>query len=213
MDDPLPKATKRDRLTEAFVERHNRDGHPQRIVTFIVTAMEPVAYRDRPELFALRQDRLNERLAFVGLHVNDAGQMARGAKAHTLDEATRVATSIRDELRRRGCHAEVLRYCSVEVLMKAHFHACLEATKSIFDRLRLMTDETDDGASLVDATLALGKSGNPLLAINALYSHTDRDEQTGLATWSRASAAFTGTPLPTTLGSAAPSATKSCSKC
>lgn len=155
MADPMPGATKRDRLTEAFVARQNTDGSPRRIITFITHAMEPVRYRDRPDLFTLRQDRLNERLAFVGLHVTAKGDVARGARANTLDEATRVATSIRDELARRKTHPDVLRYCSVEVLKRDHFHACLEATKSIFDRLRTMTGASGDGASLVDATLAL----------------------------------------------------------
>lgn len=181
MADPLPSATKRDRLAEAFVDRQNADRSPKRIITFIVTAMEPVRYRDRPELFTLRQDKLNERLAFVGLHVTDSGQVANGAVAQTLDEATRIATSIRDELQRRKTHPEVLKYCSVEVLKKVHFHACLEATKSIFDRMRNDSGMNGDGASLVDGALALGKTGTPLLAINSLQTQTDRDEQTGFA--------------------------------
>lgn len=181
MADPMPGATKRDRLTEAFVARQNTDGSPRRIITFITHVMEPVRYRDRPDLFTLRQDRLNERLAFVGLHVTAKGDVARGARANTLDEATRVATSIRDELSRRKTHPDVLRYCSVEILKRDHFHACLEATKSIFDRLRTMTGASGDGASLVDATLALGKTGVPALAINSLRTQTQRDEQSGFA--------------------------------
>lgn len=181
MADPLPGVTKRDRLTEAFIACQNTDRSPKRIITFITHAMEPVRYRNRPELFTLRQDRLNERLAFVGLHVNDKGQVARGARAQTLDEATRIATSIRDELQRRKTHPEVLRYCSVEVLKRAHFHACLEATKSIFDRLRTMAGASGDGAAVVDAALSLGKSGVPALAINLLRTQTEKDEQTGLA--------------------------------
>lgn len=181
MDDPIPTAAKRDRLTEAFVARQSKDLSAKRIITFIVASMDPVRYRSRPELFTLRQDKLNEHLAFVGLRVNDAGKVARGKQAQTLDEAARIATSIRDELRRRKTHPEVLKYCSVEVLKRAHFHACLEATKSIFDRLRARTGLQGDGASLVDAALALGKTGEPRLAINALSSQTERDEQTGLA--------------------------------
>ena len=65
-----------------------------------------------------------------------------------LDDVTRTATSIRDELQRCKTHPEVLRYCSVEVLKDAHFHACLEATRSIFDRLRSVTGAQGDGASL-----------------------------------------------------------------
>lgn len=181
MEDPFPGITKRDRLTEAFVRRHNADGSPRRVITFITHAMDPVNYRAQPELFALRQDLLNERLAFVGLRVNDDGKIARGARAQTLDEATRIATSLRDELVRRKTHTKVLEYCSVEVLAKNHFHACLEATKSVFDRFREITGHAGDGARLVDDVMALGKSGQPVLAINSLGTTTERDEQTGLA--------------------------------
>ncbi len=181
MVDPIPSATKRDRLTEAFVVRQNKDHNPARIITFIVRAMEPVNYRDCPELFSLRRDRLNERLTFVGLHINENGQVAKGALAQTLDEATRAATSIRDELNRRKTHPEVLRYCSLEVLKLDNFHACLEAVKSVFDRIRKMSGEQGDGAALVDATLSLGKSRHSKLAINSLNTQTERDEQSGFA--------------------------------
>ncbi|MCB0892988.1 MAG: hypothetical protein KDB51_14425, partial [Propionibacteriaceae bacterium] len=61
INDPQPTASKRDRLTAAFVDRHNKDkGDPKRIITFIARAMAPIKYRERPELFTLRQDRLNE---------------------------------------------------------------------------------------------------------------------------------------------------------
>ncbi|MEX3632472.1 MULTISPECIES: TIGR02391 family protein [Rothia] len=181
MEDPNPTATKCDRLTEAFVARQKKDLSSKRIITFIVTAMEPVRYRRQPELFTLRQDRLNEHLAFVGMRVNDEGRVAKGPIAQTLDEASRIASSIRDELHRRKCHSEVLRYCSLEVLKKSHFHACFEATKSIFDRIRDLSGASGDGAALVDTALALGQSGIPMLAINFLRTQTDKDEQTGFA--------------------------------
>ncbi|MDT7511730.1 TIGR02391 family protein [Bifidobacterium sp. H6bp9] len=101
--------------------------------------------------------------------------------AQTLDEATRAATSIRDELNRRKTHPEVLRYCSLEVLKLDNFHACLKAVKSVFDRLRKISGEQGDGAVLVDATLSLGKSHHPKLAINSLNTQTERDEQSGFA--------------------------------
>lgn len=194
MEDPLPGVTKRDRLTEAFVRRQNKDKSSRRIITFINAAMDPVNYRDRLELFTLRQDRLNERLAFEGLRVNDEGKVAKGARARTLDEATRVATSLRDELTRRKTHPKVLEYCSVEVLKKDHFHACLEATKSIFARLRELTGRSEDGSTLIDAVLSLGKTGQPLVAINQLGSQTERDEQTGLANLIKGMAALYRNP-------------------
>lgn len=67
------------------------------------------------------------------------------------------------------------------MLKKANFHACLEATKSVLDRLRHLTGQTGDGSSLVDEVLALGKTGIPRLAINSLTTQTEKDEQSGLA--------------------------------
>ena len=65
---------------------------------------------------ATRRDQLAE--TFVGLRGNDEGKVARGTQAQALDEATRIETSIRDELPRRKAHPETLRYCSMEVLRK-----------------------------------------------------------------------------------------------
>ena len=181
MDDPGAGLTKWKRLEEAFVRRQNTDGHPQRIITFITHAMNPANYIGRPELFTLRQDQLDEVLTFVGLRVEDTGKVHRGPRSATLDEASRNATSLRAELRRRDTHGEVLRYCTVELLKKNNFHAALEATKSVFERVRQMSGLSGDGAPLIDAALSLGKSGAPVIAINNLASQTDRDEQTGFA--------------------------------
>lgn len=181
MDDPGAGLTKWKRLEIAFVQRQNADGHPQRIITFIQHAMDPTNYVGRPELFSLRQDQLDEVLTFVGLRVEDTGKVHRGPRSSTLDEASRNATSLRAELRRRDTHSEVLRYCTVELLKKNNFHASLEATKSVFERVRQMSGLSGDGATLIDAALSLGKSGVPVIAINDLASQTDRDEQTGFA--------------------------------
>jgi uncharacterized protein (TIGR02391 family) len=179
MPDPGP-ITKWRRLASAFNDRQAADRSPKRLVTFITEVMAPVRYRSDPSAFTARQDALNEVLVHVGLRINDAGRVARGPKASTLSEAAQHANSLRLELRRRGTHPEVLRYCTQEVLERNWFHAALEATKSISNRLRAMTGATSDGAALIDTTLALGSSG-ARVAINAGVSPTDRSEQTGLA--------------------------------
>jgi uncharacterized protein (TIGR02391 family) len=74
----------------------------------------------------------------------------------------------------------VLRYCSQEVLEGDSFHAALEAAKSVPARLRSMSGLAVDGAALVDATLSFGQ-GVPKVAINALATKSDRDEQSGFA--------------------------------
>ena len=108
--------------------------------------MAPVRYVAQPSLRTLRQDGLNEVLVFVGLHLREDGRLGRGPRAETLSEAAQHANSLRAELRRRGTHPDVLRYCSTEILARNAFHAQLEATKSVFDKLRERTGLTGDGA-------------------------------------------------------------------
>lgn len=181
LPDPGSGITKRIRLRQALLVGQARSQASNCVIQFINRAMAPVRYRDNPGLRTLRQDALNEVLVYESLRVLDDGRIGRGPRATTLSEAAQHASSIRAELRRRGTHPDVLRYCSTEILAKNAFHASLEATKSVFDKLRDRTGLTGDGASLVDAALALGKSGAPRLAINSLSTQTERDEQTGLA--------------------------------
>jgi uncharacterized protein (TIGR02391 family) len=177
--DILPGITKRHRLREALVAQQAKDEAANCVVAFIVEAMSPVRYRGKEGLFDLRQAGLNEVLVFQGLRVNDKGQVAKGPQASTLSEAAQHANSLRTELRRRGAHSEILRYCSQEILEKNAFHAQLEAAKSVADRLRTLTGARGDGAALVDEVLSIGKVGAPRVAINALNTDTDLDEQRG----------------------------------
>ena len=103
----------------------------------------------------------------------------RAGKATTPTEAQQRAGTIRTELRRRSTHPEVVRYCTDELLAKNNFHATLEATKSIPDRLRALSGLTTDGADLVQHTLA--PASGPRVAINGGRTKTDRDEQSGFA--------------------------------
>ena len=179
--DVNPGMTKRYRLFKALAERQNKDRVGNCVVAFMTETMSPVYYRDDPAGFARRQADLNEVLVFAGYRINDEGKVERlrSGKASTLDEATKRANTIRVELRRRDTHPDVLRYCTVELLMKNNFHALLEASKSMPDRIRLMTDKTSDGAELIRATVS--PSSGPLVAINSGATETDRKEQSGFA--------------------------------
>jgi len=178
--DPYPALTKRFRLHEALSRRQAQDGVANCVIAFVSAAMAPVHYRNDPQLFTLRQDGLNEVLVYLGLRVNDNGAVARGAQT-TLSDAARHANTVRAELRRRGTHQAVLDYCTQELLAKDAFHAALEATKGVAQRLRDLSGHPGDGAELVDAVLARGKAARPVLAVNPGLTDTERGEQTGFA--------------------------------
>jgi uncharacterized protein (TIGR02391 family) len=70
----------------------------------------------------------------------------------------------------------VLAFCRAELLEENYFHAILEATKSVADKLRTRISLLSDGAELVDSAF---KISHPLLALNSLVSETEQSEQKG----------------------------------
>jgi uncharacterized protein (TIGR02391 family) len=75
---------------------------------------------------------------------------------------------------------DLLRFCRAELLQHNYFHAVLEASKSVADKLRTLTGLSGDGTKLVDATCSL--ASGPRIAFNGLATEWERSEQTGIAT-------------------------------
>ena len=176
-----PQQTKWRRIGNALHARQATDRCGNAVIRFITEALRPVRYHDSFEQFHQLRDRLNEVLVFEGLCVNEDGRVARaaGGPAKTLHEAQQRAGTVVSELKRRKAHAAMLEYCTAEIFAKDNFHAVLEATKSIAERLRSMTGLPSDGAQLADETL-LPKNA-PRVAVNGLANETDLSEQSGFA--------------------------------
>lgn len=179
ISDVSPEMTKWKRLFNAFVAIQNKKKIGNYVVMFINRAMNPVQYTKSPQTFQLRRDQLNVVLAFSGMHIGDDGQVRHGSKAGSLDDAFQRATRMHAALVSRGVHADVLAFCRAELLQQNYFHAVFEAMKSISAKIRRLSGLTLDGADVVTAAFALGKTGSPILAINALATETDKGEQRG----------------------------------
>lgn len=178
MADPSPEQTKWKRLHNAFVERQSISQNRRAILEFIRQAMKPERHVKRAERFEQLRANLNRALAFSGLAIDAAGQIHAVDRAETISEAERRANELRADLTRRGVHPDVLRFCRVELVADNYFHAVLEASKSIADKLRAKSGVNADGAPLVDATLC----GTPSrIAINELRTESQRSEQSGFA--------------------------------
>jgi uncharacterized protein (TIGR02391 family) len=178
MSDPNPTMTKWKRLHNAFVERQNHSQNRRAILQFIREAMKPERHLKQPERFEPMRANLNRALAFSGLAVEASGEVQAVTRAQTLAEAEQRADDLRADLTRRGVHHDVLRFCRAELVADNYFHAVLEATKSIADKLRAKSGLTEDGARLVDAALC---GSAPRVAINPLTTESQRSEQTGFA--------------------------------
>jgi len=170
--------TKWKRLYVNLWNRQARDGHRKASLAFIRKAMRPERYLRNPERFAAMRANLNMALSFAGLELDDAGELHNVDRVRTLSQAERRAKELHEDLQLRGVHPDVLAFCRAELVADNYFHAVLEAAKSIFDKLRVLTGSSDDGAALVDKALC---GAAPMLAINKLATDSERSEQTGFA--------------------------------
>ena len=170
-----------ERALLALAAIQNADRCGNNIAAFIQRALDPVRFSANPDGFAEVRLRLNTVLSFCALQLGDDGRLRQVAAADTLTEAQQMADELRAELRRRGVHGDVLAFCRAELLEASppnYFHAVLEATKSVAEKIRNKTGLTGDAAELVDSALSLKK---PLLAINSLQNDSEKAEHTGFA--------------------------------
>jgi hypothetical protein len=135
--DTDPHITKRHRLYNAFAHCQNNKQDRIPILAFIRYAMKPEHYAREPGRYEPMRANLNRALAFAGLAVEESGTLISVEQAQTLSEAQRRASELRADLELRKVHPDVLRFCREELLNDNYFHAVLEATKSVADKIAL----------------------------------------------------------------------------
>jgi TIGR02391 family protein len=169
-------STKWRRLEYAFTERQNCDRAGNAILQFIQEVLAPVNYVQNQDAFEDRRSKLNGILSFSGIQYRADGQFERITVAKTIDEAQKRVQSILPKLRQRGVHGRVLQYCTEELLKENYFHAVFEATKSLADRVRQMTNLEGDGTTLYDKAFS---TSNPYLVLNTLQTESEKSQQKG----------------------------------
>jgi uncharacterized protein (TIGR02391 family) len=165
-----------ERLLLALSARQRDDRCGNNVAAFIQAALDPARFVGRPGVHSTVCEKVNQLLAFSGLHIEATGKLREVEKAGTLSEAEHRAKRLRENLLARRVHPEVLAFCQAELVHDNYFHAVLEATKSVAEKIRQRTDLVLDGAELVD--WAFG-GDRPLLALTSLLTETQRSEQRG----------------------------------
>jgi uncharacterized protein (TIGR02391 family) len=176
IDNISPGITKRKRLFNALHSKQRQDGCSNNVIAFVQRVMDPIRYARSPELFLDRRSQLNLVLALRGYEIKEDGKLGPIQKVSTLSASERRARALKLKLEDRGVHPEVLRFCKAELLEDNYFHAVFEATKSIADKIRSLTELTSDGGDLVDEAFRIK---HPLLIINNLRTETEESEQKG----------------------------------
>jgi uncharacterized protein (TIGR02391 family) len=174
-------STKWRRLLEDARREQARSGDGSCVLRLIEAIMAPVGFSQNPEAFDEARGVLNRVLALTGHELEADGLVAKVEAARTLKEAERRAVALHEKLADRGVHPDVLRACRPELLEDNYFHAVLEATKSLAEKVRSRTGLDGDGYELFDKAFSL-KTGRPPLAFNRLENETEKGEHRGLAT-------------------------------
>lgn len=165
-----------ERIKNALAARQARDSCGNNVGAFIEAVLDPARFPGRVDEHVGHCRRVNNPLAFSGLHVTDEGKLVPVPVATTVPEAQARADRLRHNLVARNVHARVLDCCRAELVRDNYFHAVLEACKSVADAIRKKAGIDGDGAPLADAAFG---GRQPLLALNSLQTETERSEQSG----------------------------------
>ncbi len=175
--DGLSKAK---RIFNAIAERQRLTATGNFAIKFTQTALRPHRYLNDPKKHEVILERVNQVLAFRGMFFDQDAKVRFTHNATTIAEAKARAHRLKAELERRNVHSDVLGFCREELLQENYFHAVLEATKSLSDKIRKRTGLMGDAGQLSQKAFGLGSTGNPMLHFNSLATDTHKSEQTGL---------------------------------
>jgi uncharacterized protein (TIGR02391 family) len=165
-----------ERILLALAARQEQDRCGNNVGSFLEAVMDPARFAGRAEEYDNVLVKLNEILAFSGLQLTTAGRLKAVEKASTLSEAQQRASHLRHELLTRKVHPDVLAFCRAELLQDNYFHAVLEATKSVAEKIRKRSESGLDGSELADKAFG---GAQPLLALSSLRTETEKVEQRG----------------------------------
>lgn len=176
--DPDPSFTKRIRLFNALRQKQSADRCANNVVAFVQTAFSPVRHTEIPDYFSRKRIEINKVLAFAGMEFLETGEIKQVQRVNNLRDAAMRADRLRHKLREREVHPDVMSFCREELLVENYFHAVLEATKSIAEKIRRRTGLGTDGGELIDEAFSF-KGRIPHLALSSLSSESEQGEQRG----------------------------------
>jgi uncharacterized protein (TIGR02391 family) len=168
------------RIFNAIADKQCQTGTGNFAIKFTQIALKPHRYLNDPQKHEAIRERVNQVLAFRGIFFDQDAKVRFTQNATTIAEAKARAHRLKAELERRNVHADVLAFCREELLQENYFHAVLETTKSLSDKIRKRTGLTGDAGQLSQIAFGLGSEGNPMLRFNSLATDTHKSEQTGL---------------------------------
>lgn len=172
-------STKWRRLEESISSKCISTKSAKPLFSVIQYVMKPQNFIDSPDEWFSSTKSINSQLIFYGFELTDSGKIRKINAVESFSEAKKRLASFEDKLSLYEIHPEIYKYCREELFVENYFHAILEASKGIMDRVRDISELDKDGTTLID--LAFRKK-QPLVLIegNKLLTLTEQSEYSGL---------------------------------
>lgn len=178
--DNRPTSTKWRRINESVIDACNKQRTNQPLFEVIKYVMNPQNYIDRSDDYWNNLKRtLNSHLIFYGFEVSDSGNVQVIDAPKTFTDAKKRLKSFGDKLSSYDMHKDVLIYCREELFVDDYFHAIFEASKGVLDRVKKLSELSDDGNTLINNAFSTKR---PIILIkgNFIQTQTERSEYNGL---------------------------------
>lgn len=173
-------STKWRRINESTGEMCAKNSNARPLFNVIEYVSKPSRYVNSPESWKSLLKSVNSILIFKGYELKDDGYVYQAKGVKTFNEAQNRLKSLTEEISNLNLHHDVTRFCTEELLEKNYFHAVFEASKGLFDRIRLLSGLTLDGQKLIDKAFNFKKQPLILIQGNPLETQDEKNQYYGL---------------------------------
>lgn len=170
---------KKEKLFYSFRNEKEKSNSSEKVLSFIQKVLNPLNYidDDKRNSYDSILETINKILIMHGLRISEEGKITFTEKTNNLKEIDKKINGLKNKLKQRGIHSEVLRYCKEDYLRKDYYDAVFEASKSLADRVRNITGLNDDGSKLFQTVF---NKNNPCIVLNTLETESEKNEFNGL---------------------------------
>lgn len=172
--------TKWRRINESTLEKCLESKSAKPLFKVIEYVSKPSNYVHSPQSWNSLRHSINSVLIFKGYELKDDGKIHSTKTVTTFTEAQNRLKSLNEEINSLNLHFEVTKYCTEELLKENYFHAVFEASKGLFDRVRLLSGLTHDGQTLIDKSFDFKKQPLIMIEGNSLSTQDEKNQYFGL---------------------------------
>lgn len=172
-------STKWRRINHSAIYECKKENNAKPFFRIIEYIIQPQNYINKSGKWSELKRSINAYLIFYGYELTDAGRIKETTEVHSFSDAQQRLSTLQTNLANLNIHPEILKFCNSELLEENYFHAILEASKAILNKIRIISELDLDGNMLINQAFIVK---HPIILIkgNKLITDEDKSEYNGL---------------------------------